>query len=105
MGSRPQHTIGLAIDGPIGRADLPGLSERVSALLERNGPAVVVCDVGEAAADAVTVDALARLQLTARRHDCHLCLRRASAELTALIRFVGLADVLHDEPLQLERER
>jgi hypothetical protein len=97
MGS-PPHTIALAVSGPIDRSDLPGLSERVGALLERSGPALVVCDVGEAAADAVTVDALARLQLAARRHDCRLCLRHASADLAALIRFVGLADVLPAEP-------
>jgi STAS domain len=95
----PPHTIAFAVGAPIDRADLAGLSERVSALLERTGPGLVVCDVGAAAADAVTVDALARLQLAARRHDCRVCLRQASAELAALIRFVGLADVLPDEPL------
>jgi ABC-type transporter Mla MlaB component len=104
MGSRP-HTIAFAVGGPIDRSDLRGLSERVTALLERSGPALVVCDVGEAAADAVTVDALARIQLAARRHDCRLCLRHASTELAALIRFVGLADVLPAEPLRLELER
>jgi hypothetical protein len=47
-------------------------------------------------ADAVTVDALARLQLAARRHDCQVRLRHASAQLNELVAFMGLADVLVD---------
>jgi ABC-type transporter Mla MlaB component len=44
--------------------------------------------------DAVTIDALARLQLAARRHDCRVRLRNASDELRELIAFMGLCDVL-----------
>jgi hypothetical protein len=47
-------------------------------------------------ADAVTVDALARLQLAARRHGCRVRLRRASRELGELVAFMGLEDVLPD---------
>jgi hypothetical protein len=54
----------------------------------------VVCDVGGLEPSAVTVDALARLQLTARRHGLSLRLRGASTELVELIGFMGLADVL-----------
>jgi ABC-type transporter Mla MlaB component len=42
----------------------------------------------------VTVDALARLQLAARRHQCQVRLRGASNELRALVAFMGLGDVL-----------
>jgi hypothetical protein len=46
--------------------------------------------------DAVTVDALARLQLAARRHRCTVHLVNASRELLDLVAFMGLADVLHE---------
>ncbi len=91
-----QKTIAFAIGGPIDRADLPGLCERVCALLDRSGADVVLCDVGGIEPDAVTVDALARLQLGARRHGCHVRLRRASTELLELVAFMGLRDVLPD---------
>ena len=58
------------------------------------GADVAVCDVAGVAADAVTVDALARLQLAARRHGCRIQLEHASAELRDLIAFMGLEDVL-----------
>jgi ABC-type transporter Mla MlaB component len=57
---------------------------------------VALCDVRGVASDAVTVDALARLQLAARRHCCQVRLRGASAELRGLVAFMGLEDVLPD---------
>jgi ABC-type transporter Mla MlaB component len=88
------RTIDFAVRGPIDRADLPGLCERVCALLEATRPDVAFCDVGGVQPDAVTVDALARLQLAARRHGCQVRLRRASNELRELVAFMGLRDVL-----------
>jgi ABC-type transporter Mla MlaB component len=84
----------FAIWGPIGRDDLPGLCERVCALLADNGAGVLGCDVHGVDADAVTVDALARLQLAARRKGCQVRLRNASGELLELVAFMGLGDVL-----------
>jgi ABC-type transporter Mla MlaB component len=86
--------IGFAIGGPVARADLPGLCERVCALLERIGPDVAFCYVRGVDPDAVTVDALARLQLAARRHGCQVRLRHASDELRELLAFMALTDVL-----------
>ena len=37
--------VAFAIRGPIARADLPGLCERVCVLLNRNGGDRVLCDV------------------------------------------------------------
>jgi ABC-type transporter Mla MlaB component len=91
--SRPS-TITFAIWGPIEREDVPGLCRRLCALLERTGAPVAWCDVSDVAADAVAVDALARLQLTARRHRCQIRLRGASDELRDLVAFMGLEDVL-----------
>jgi len=96
MAARAPHTCAFAISGPIVRADLPGLCERVCALLERSGAGVALCDVSGVEPDAVTVDALARLQLAARRHSCRVRLRHASAELLELLAFMGLRDVLPD---------
>ena len=84
----------FAITGPIARDDLPGLCERVCALLEANGAHVALCDVHGVPCDAVTVDALARLQLAARRYGCRVRLRHASRELMELVAFMGLGDVL-----------
>ncbi|HEY6379266.1 MAG TPA: STAS domain-containing protein [Candidatus Dormibacteraeota bacterium] len=89
-----RSAITFAIRGPIARSDLPGLCNRACGLLERSDAAVVLCDVGSVGADAVTVDALARLQLAARRHGCQVRLRRASAELRELLAFMGVQDVL-----------
>jgi hypothetical protein len=60
-------------------------------------PITIVCDVGILAPDALTVDALARLQLAAGRVDVELRLRHASAELQSLLTFVGLTEVLRVE--------
>ena len=92
-----QRTIVFAIDGPIMRSDLPGLCQRVRSLLEGSGAEVAHCDVSTVAeVDAVTVDALARLQLLARRLGCQVRLRNASDELLELVAFMGLTDVLPD---------
>ena len=96
MASPPQSTVAFTIEGPIARADLPGLCDRVCALLETNRSGVALCDVGSVDVDAVTVDALARLQLAARRHGCRVRLRNASSELLDLVAFMGLSDVLTD---------
>jgi ABC-type transporter Mla MlaB component len=86
--------IAFAIRGPIARADLAGLCARVRVLMETSGARVAVCHVDGVAPDAVTVDALARLQLAARRHGCQVRLRGASEELCELVAFMGLRDVL-----------
>ena len=84
----------FTIWGPIRREDLPGLCDRVCAVLHAHGPGDARCDVAGVEPDAVTVDALARLQLAARRLGCRVRLENASAELRELIAFMGLDDVL-----------
>ena len=88
------RTISFAVRGPIQRSDLPGLCDRVCALFARAGPAVAFCDVADVPADAVTVDALARLQLGAKRAGCTVRLRNASPALLGLVTFMGLENVL-----------
>jgi ABC-type transporter Mla MlaB component len=91
--ARPQ-TATLTIAGPLERAHLPGLFARTCALLEVGGVEVLRCEVAEVSADAVAVDALARLALAARRRGCRVRLTGASEELRALIGFTGLDEVL-----------
>jgi ABC-type transporter Mla MlaB component len=94
MATLGPSTFVFRIEGPITRADLPGLCTRVCALLEEAGADIALCDVRGIEPDAVTVDALARLQLAARRHGCLVRLRHASTDLRELVAFMGLTDVL-----------
>ena len=84
----------LTIHGPIARSDLPGLCGRVCAVLAASDAPVARCDVRGVEPDAVAIDALARLQLAARRHRCSVRLQNASRELLDLVAFMGLDDVL-----------
>ena len=87
-------TVSITIRPPLAPQDLPGLCTRVCALLQGCAGAAIDCEVGGIAADAVAIDALARLQLGARRAGCRIRLRHASPELVALVAFLGLQDVL-----------
>ena len=91
-----ERALSFTVDGPIGRDDLPGLCARIGALLGSTTAEVALCDVGTVRPDAVTVDALARLQLAARRFGCQVRLVNASSELRTVVAFMGLADVLTD---------
>ncbi len=50
----------------------------------------VVCDAGALPPDVVSVEALARLQLQARRHGRRVELRNVPVELGRLLAFLGL---------------
>jgi ABC-type transporter Mla MlaB component len=86
--------LAFAIHGPIAPSDLPGLCNRVCALLAQADGCDVECDVRGVEPDAVTVDALARLQLAAARRGCRVLLRGSSPELRELVAFMGLDGVL-----------
>jgi len=90
------NALTLVINGPIVRDDLPGLYRRVCGLLESGDTPVAFCEVERVNADAVTVDALARLQLAALRHGCQIRLQGASNELRELVGLMGLDAVLPD---------
>jgi ABC-type transporter Mla MlaB component len=94
MAASAPQPLAFAIAGPIVRSDMPGLCARVCGLLEASRADVALCDVSGVEPDAVTIDALARLQLAARRHACTVRLANASSELLELVSFMGLADVL-----------
>ena len=90
----PAPTTTFAVWGPIARDDLPGLCDRVGALLRSCDAQTVFCDVDRVEPDAVTVEALARLQLAAHRTGCRVRFRNASPELIELVELMGLTDVL-----------
>ena len=97
MAGHERSAVRLRIRGPIRKSDLPGLCRRACRLLDHSDAALVLCDARGVDADAVSVDALARLQLAARRRGGRVRLRRASIALRELVAFMGLADVLTDE--------
>ncbi len=98
----------LVIQGPIARVGIPALCARARALLEDSDGALLICDLGTLGdPDAVAVDALARLQLTARRLGNEIRLRHASDELQELIALAGLDDVVplcSESVLQMARK-
>jgi ABC-type transporter Mla MlaB component len=94
MATPPQ--LAFSIYGPIERSDLPGLCDRVCRLLAEADAELVACDVRGVEPDAVTVDALARLQLAVQRRGCRVRLVHASVRLRELVAFMGLTDVLTD---------
>jgi ABC-type transporter Mla MlaB component len=85
----------FALEGPIVPRDVRWLCERVRSLLESSGAGHVICDVGAVVRpDAGTVEALARMQLTARRLGGRLKLQNACGDLRELITLAGLTDVM-----------
>jgi ABC-type transporter Mla MlaB component len=84
----------FAVHGPIAREDLPGLCDRVCRVFAASSAVELFCDVRSVTPDAVTVDALARLQLAAHRNGRTVRLQNASQELLELVEFMALDDVL-----------
>ena len=84
-----------APDGPAATAGLCGsLGQR---LLESNADVAVLDVAALSSPDAATVDALARVLLTARRLGRTVRLRHASPRLLELLELFGLTDVLPAE--------
>lgn len=85
----------LVFGDAIARAEIQSLCENLRALLERSDAKVVVCDVGTLVdPDLGAVNALARLQLTARRLGRRILLLHACGELQELLTLMGLRDVV-----------
>ena len=83
------------IGAPTAAAELSSLRANLATLLEPSESAVITCDVGGLTdPDAAMMDALARLQLTARRLGCEVRLRNASDELHDLLALAGLCDII-----------
>lgn len=87
--------VAFVIDRPIERADIPDLGERFRAELTDIPAGRVVCQVRDPCAlDAVTVEALVRLKLTARRLGWQFAVVEAATDLRDLVELMGLCRVL-----------
>lgn len=95
---RPPRTPGVvvvAICGTTTGVDVASVCDELRAELDGGAAEIVVCDVSALVApDAVTVDVVARLALTARRAGSQLQLRHASRDLRRLVAFMGLGGAL-----------
>lgn len=90
-----QGPVAWAIEPGIARADIPALCERLAGLLRDSGAPSVNCDLGSITKpDVVTVEALARLQLTARRLGRGIRFHRPPEALLGLVGLTGLGTVL-----------
>ena len=88
-------TIRLVLQGPMAASDVPALCEHLASLLDASRANRVEYDCsGLTSADLCTLEALARLQLTAARHGSDMVLERAPPSLVALVAFAGLARIL-----------
>jgi anti-anti-sigma regulatory factor len=89
----PPSTIVVGLTGWIDPAEIPQLCRRVRFLVE-SGSTDLIVDVGALLApDMVTVEALARMQLTARRLGREIRVEHACHRLAELLVLTGLAEV------------
>src|SRR5689334_15580758 len=99
--------IRLAVAAAVTRADIPDLCAELADRLRGHSGDLVVCDVGGVTRpDVVTVETLARLRLTARRHGALLVVAGAGPHLRDLVRLLGLDGVLPEalgQPEQREQ--
>ena len=96
----------LVISGRIDRDDVPGVCERVKALLGPGHLDRVVCDVGALVEPGIAaLDALARLQLAATRLGFSFCVRGAPPRLQVLLALTGLDEVVPLRRLPFDQGR
>ena len=106
MAALPGSTTVFTIRGPLAPMDVHGLCARLCASLVTAPAEVALCDVDELVEpDLLTIDALARLQLVARRMGCAVRLRAAPRGLYGLLALVGLGDVIPAAGLGVEPRR
>ena len=88
------NTIVVGVTGRIERAEIARLCHRVRSLVESGSTDLVVDVSALLAPDVATVDALARMQLTARRLGREIRVQHACHRLVELLVLTGLADVI-----------
>lgn len=85
----------IALEGSIARKDIGPLCEHAQAILESSAGDLMLCDVRQVRSDACAVDALARLQLTARRLGRRMQVVNVCEELRGLLVLMGLQEVMY----------
>ena len=89
----------IVLSDSLTSADIPSLCERARRWLESSDAGLVICDAHDLTdPDVVAIDAVARLQLTAKRVGRELQLRDACTQLRELIALAGLSDVVRVVP-------
>lgn len=89
------RTVVVVVDGPLSRPGIAGLCAGVRRLLATGNVDTITCDVGAAVEpDLMAIEALARLQLTARRMGGSIRVRHPSGKLQELLEVVGLCSVV-----------
>jgi ABC-type transporter Mla MlaB component len=88
----------LVIRGPIEPADIPAVCVDAYRLLDEAGRSPVVCEAAALGADLASVDALARIALTAQRLGVVVRFEAPPAALRDLLDLTGLGDVLWRDP-------
>lgn len=85
----------LTLPATIAPGDIPVVCRHLTKVAVGNRAAVVLCDLGNLTRpDAVTLDALARLQLTAQRLGITIALTGTSSDLIELLTMSGFDTVL-----------
>jgi ABC-type transporter Mla MlaB component len=85
----------LILTGPIARADIEPLCEGTRDAVEASDAHLVVLDLAAIGdPDVVTIESLARLQITVRRAGGWILFHRACRELHELVSMMGLADIV-----------
>ena len=106
MAALPGSTTVFTIRGPLGPMDMHGLCARFRVMLAAAPAEVAICNVDDLVApDLLTLEALARLQLAARRMGCGVRLRDVPPELHGLLAFAGLDGAIPSDELGLEARR
>ncbi|WP_416974522.1 STAS domain-containing protein [Streptomyces sp. 4F14] len=95
----PEELPVVTLTGPFTPGEVEGLSDVVRRVLEAAPGGVVVVDVGGLGPPGLgDVNAVARLQLAAKRAGGRIRLRDPGPALTALLRLVGLVLEVEGEP-------
>jgi anti-anti-sigma regulatory factor len=95
---RARRTIRVAVRPQLARDEVRALGEQLVHRLSEGDVAEVQVDVSSVRApDVVYVDALARMQLVARRQDSRVRLIGPCPRLMELLALVGLEDMFPDE--------
>jgi hypothetical protein len=84
----------LVLSGSVQPAQIPMLCDRLGDLVAGGAAGLVVCDVSRVVVNLDAVEALARLELAARRLGTRITIFGASSQLDGLIASCGLVGVL-----------
>jgi hypothetical protein len=98
--AKPDRQALFVVPPTAGSVDVESLCGRLVSMLRSTPAGVVRCDVSALGAGLEDVEAVARLQLTARRRGARIWLCSAPGELAGLLACLGLAGVVPLMPVR-----